>query len=220
LSATANLSFRLPHVSVRTVSSAVCLAFVVMAALAANAFAGVAGFAAAKAFHRYPVYWAGAKVLGVPLEDIEGHAGFEKHAPSGWSFNYGTCELPETDEPSCALPVEIQVDSTCTRWADELNRPADLVPFRGAIANWRLGAPGPGEHGVEIFTGRVTIVVFVEPFSLKQIYHLSDPEKVASQVMDRLRTVHQAGPRPLPPPVPGSLAGGLPCQKRTAEEFE
>ena len=189
-------------------------------AFAGNAFAGVAGFGAAKSFHRYPVYWAGAEVLGIPLEDIEGHAGYEKHAPSGWSFNYGTCELPETDEPSCALPVEIQVDSTCTRWADELNRPENLVHFRGAIANWRPGAPSPGEHGVEIFTGRVTIVVFTEPFALKQGYHLSDPEKVASEVMNRLRTVHQASPRPLAPPVAGSLTGKLPCQQRTAEEFE
>lgn len=203
--------------SVRAVFSTVCLALAVIAVFAGNAFAGVAGFGAAKSFHRYPVYWAGAEVLGIPLEDIEGHAGYEKHAPSGWSFNYGTCELPETDEPSCALPVEIQVDSTCTRWADELNRPENLVHFRGAVANWRPGAPFPGEHGVEIFTGRVTIVVFTEPFALKQGYHLSDPEKVASEVMNQLRTVHQSSPRPLAPPVPGSLAGKLACQKPPVE---
>jgi hypothetical protein len=64
----------------------------------------------------------------------------------------------------------------------------------------------------------VTVAIFVEPYELKHGYHLNNPEKVARQAAEQLRTVHQADPKPLPPPVPGSLTGKLPCQKRTAEK--
>lgn len=199
-----------------------CVALALAAAFAGSALAAVPGFGAAKAFHRYPVYWAGEEVLGMPLEDIEGHAGYERHAPSGWSFLYGTCELSGSDHPSCAPPLQIQVDSTCRRWASELNKLKDLEPFRGAKAVWQPGIPleggGEDEGGpLEIFTGRETIVIFVEPYGLKTIYHLNDPGKVALEAAEQLRTVHQANPKPLPPPVPRSLTGKLPCQKRTAE---
>ncbi len=199
-----------------------CAVLAVAAAFAGSASAGVPGFGAAKAFHRYPVYWAGAEVLGMPLEDIEGHAGYEKRAPSGWSLLYGTCELSGSDHPSCAPPLQIQVDSTCKRWASELNQLEDLVVFRGAKAVWHPGIPlqggGTAEAGpLEIFTGRETVVVFVESFGLKHTYGLNDPEKVAFETAGQLRTVHQAAPKPLPPPVPGSLAGKLPCQKPPTE---
>jgi hypothetical protein len=191
-------------------------------AVAGNAFAGVPGLGAAEAFHRYPVYWAGEDVLGMPLEDIEGHAGYEKQAPSGWSFLYGTCELSGTDHPSCAPPLQIQVDSTCKRWASELNKLNALIPFRGAKAVWHPGIPlaggGEDEAGpLEIFTGRETVVVFVEPFGLKETYGLRDAKKVAFEAANQLRTVHQSSPKPLPPPVPGSLAGKLPCQAPPTE---
>jgi hypothetical protein len=209
-------------VSLRTVVSATCVALALAAAFAGSASAAVPGFGAAKAFHKYPVYWAGEEVLGMPLEDIEGHAGYEKHAPSGWSFLYGSCELSGTDHPSCALPLQIQVDSTCRRWASELNRLKDVVPFRGAKAVWHPGIPleggGEDEAGpLEIFTGRVTVVILVEPYGLKHTYHLSDPEKVAFEAAGQLRTVRQTSPLPLPPPVPGSLNGKLACQKPPTE---
>jgi hypothetical protein len=209
-------------VPLRAVVSATCVALAIAAVFAGNAFAAVPGLSAAKAFHRYPVYWAGDEVLGIPLEDIEGHAGYEKRAPSGWSFLYGSCELSGTDHPSCAPPLQIQVDSTCRRWASSLNHLKDLDPFRGAKAVWHPGIPlaggGEDEAGpLEIFTGRVTVVVFVEEFGLKHTYGLQDPEKVAFEAADQLRTVHQTSPKPLAPPVPGSLAGKLPCQKPPTE---
>lgn len=208
----------------RGVVSAACVVLALATALAGNAFAAVPGFGAAKAFHRYPVYWAGEEVLGMPLEDIEGHAGYEKRAPSGWSFLYGTCELSGSDHPSCALPLQIQVDSTCRRWATELNKLKDLKAFRGAKAVWHPGIPleggGEDEGGpLEIFTGRETIVIFVEPYGLKTTYHLNDPKQVAFEAAAQLRTVHETNPKPLPPPVARSLTGKLPCQKRTAEEM-
>lgn len=208
--------------SLRAVVSAFCVALAIATVCAGNASAAVPGLGAAKAFHRYPVYWAGEQFLGMPLEDIGDYTGYEKRAGSGWSFLYGTCELSGADHPSCAPPLQIQVDSTCERWASRLNHVGDLVPFRGARAIWHPGIPldggGEAEAGpLEIFTGRVTVVVFVEPFGLRHTYGLNDAEKVAFKTAGLLRTVHQTSPKPLAAPVPGSLAGQLPCQKSPAK---
>jgi hypothetical protein len=176
-------------------------------ALGGSASARISGFEAALAFHRYPVYWAGEEAAGLPLEDIENYSAFEENAPAGWDFSYGSCEPVGADHPSCAPPLEIQVDSTCKRWAAELvPKRAHLLDFRGAKAFWRGGLPvaggGEAEAGpLEIFTGRTTVVVFA-------------PErKVAFTVARQLRTVHQMQPSRLPAPVAGSLQGRLPCQQ-------
>jgi hypothetical protein len=201
--------------SVRAAFSTACVALAVIATLAAGAFAGVPGFGAAKSFHKYPVYWAGSEVAGLPLESIN-------HGPGGFTFFYGDCELSGTDHPSCAPPLQIQLGSTCTRWASELNRLKDLVPLRGAKASWHPGIPleggGEDEAGpLEIFTGRETIVIFVEPYELKHGHGLTDAKKVAFEAAEALRTVHQTSPKPMAPPVPGSLTGKLACQKPPTE---
>jgi hypothetical protein len=203
-------------VSVRRGFSAICIALIGLAAFAANTSAKTPDLSGPKSFHHFPVYWAGAEVAGLPLEDIsEGN---------GFTFFYGDCELRGTDHPSCAPPVQIQVGSTCSRWASELNKVKDLVPFRGAKAIWHPGIPleggGEDEAGpLEIFTGRVTVVIFVEPYELKEGYGLHNPKKVAFEVTEALRTIHQSKPRPLSPPVAGSLTGRLACQKKTAKQF-
>jgi virginiamycin B lyase len=160
---------------------------------------------AAKAYRRYPVYWAGEEVAGLPLTDFAGTGGSIKK--SGWTSFYGSCELSGTDHPSCALPLQIQVSSTCRRWASALDRNKKLFGFRGAQAYWFPGLPleggGVAEVGpLEIFTGRVTVVVFAET------------KKLSFAAARALRTVRQAQPAPLPPPAPGSLSGKLPCQTK------
>jgi hypothetical protein len=56
---------------------------------------------------------------------------------------------------------------------------------------------------VEIFTGRTTVVIF------------ATHENVARSTARQLRNVRQAQPPSLlPPPVPGSLRGKLPCQRK------
>jgi hypothetical protein len=193
-------------VIVRRILAASCLGLAVAMALCGSAVARVPGFDAARAFHRYPVYWAGQEILGMPLENIEDYTAYEKTAPAGWGFSYGSCELSGTDHPSCAPPLAIQVDSTCKRWSAELvPKRARLIDLRGAKAYWSGGLPGAGggeaESGpLEIFTGRTTVVIF----ALER--------KVAFAAARRLRTVHQARPFELPPPVAGSLQGKLPCQ--------
>jgi hypothetical protein len=194
-------------VPIRAIVAAACAVLVIAAAPASDAQAGVPGLNAAKAFHKYPVYWAGSEVMGLPLESVQDYSTFEKSAPSGWAFGYGSCELSGSDHPSCPLPLQIQVSSTCKRWASELlPKGAHPFGFRGAKAVWHPGIPlkggGTAEVGpLEIFTGRTTVVIFTEERAL------------AFTAARRLHTVHQARPSPLPPPVAGSLWGRLPCQK-------
>ncbi len=196
----------------RAFASAACIALAIAFALAGNAFAGVPGFGAAKAFRKYPVYWAGSRVAGFQLEGIN-------HGGGGFTFFYGSCELSGTDHPSCAPPIEIQEGSTCDRWASELNKVKDLTPFRGAMAIWHPGIPleggGEDEAGpLEIFSGRSTIVIFIEPAELEAS---TDAKQIAFKVARELRTVHQAKPAQMEAPVPGSLTGKLSCQKPPTE---
>jgi hypothetical protein len=190
--------------SVRSVVSAACLALVLAVVCAANALGGTSSLNAAKGFHKYPVYWAGTEVAGLKFEGVNHGRG------GGFTFLYGNCELSGFDHPSCAPPIEIQQVSTCDRWASELNKVGDLVNFRGAKAK-------PGLAPLEIFTGRSTIVLFVEPTGP---VHSADPEKFGRTIARALRTVHQSHPMPMAPPAKGSLTGQLPCQKQTAKQFE
>jgi hypothetical protein len=160
-----------------------------------------------KEFEGYPVYYAGKEVLGRPItEDLGGEAQVPPQERV-WFFIYGDCE-----DPPCA-PFQIHNYSTCSRWANSLSQApvglghrAPLRPFRGAKARYLRA-----EQSVEIFTGRTTITIGGG----------SEP-KMLKTALRQLREVHQEEPTRLPPPVPGSLTGKLPCQgpaqKRRAEQ--
>jgi hypothetical protein len=172
----------------------------------ATAASTEAGLAVAKAFHGYPVYWAGEEVDGLPLEGFEAKPGSVLKA--GFTSFYGSCELEGTDHPSCQLPLQIQDFSTCRRWAAALGHQKSTFGFRGARAHWFPGIKVEGMKGLqesgplEIFTGRVTVVVFAES------------KQLAFAAARALRTVNQAHPTRLAPPAPGSLAGKLACQTK------
>lgn len=159
-----------------------------------------------KKFKGYPVYYAGEEVLGRPITEVIG--GEEQVSPREQVrfFIYGNCESPPEGEGGCA-PFQIHNYSTCSRWASQLeqapiglNRRAPLRPFRGAKARYQRA-----EHSVEIFTGRTTITIGG-----------GDP-KMLGTALRQLREVHQAKPSRLPPPVPASISGKLPCQGRNGE---
>jgi hypothetical protein len=152
-----------------------------------------------KKFDAYPVYYAGAEVAGQPLEEILGDLRQKGQQASCCTFIYGHCDPPPTGEGGCPPPVEIQVSSTCRRWASALHRRRFLYDFRGAKA---AGHAQSGiEDPIEIFTGRTTVVVF------------SEDQSLAMTAARRLHDVRAARPQPrLPPPVRGSLWGKLPCQ--------
>lgn len=186
---------------------AAALVLLALLPVCAAAAGQVDGMGAAKSFHKFPVFWAGEEVAGFPLEEISADS-------DGFTFFYGSCELTGTDHPSCAPPVQIQLFSTCERWATP-DKAKNLIPFRGARASWYPGLPVEG-HGtvergpLEIFTGRETVVIFVEEAGLER---RSEAKTVAFTVGRALRTVHQAEPGTLAPPANGSLGGRLPCQK-------
>jgi hypothetical protein len=191
-------------------------AVVVLVSLLACASAAgrIDGMGAAKSFHKFPVYWAGEEVAGFPLEDISAGS-------NGFTFFYGSCELAGTDHPSCAPPIEIQLFSICERWATP-DKVKSLIPFRGAQASWYPGLPVKGlglvERGpLEIFTGRETVVIYIEEADLM---HRSETQKVAFTVGRALRTVHQTEPGRLSPPAKGSLGGKLPCQNRPGKPLK
>lgn len=154
-----------------------------------------------KKFDAYRLYYAGAEVAGLQLEEILGDAS-QDNQKSAFNFIYGTCELEGEDHPSCAPPIEIQVFSTCRRWFSAITGKRHLYAFRGAKAT---GGKGGIEGGgpIEVFTGRTTVVIW------------ADNRNILKATARNLRDVRVSEPQlHLPPPVPGSLSGKLPCQRK------
>jgi hypothetical protein len=154
-----------------------------------------------KKFDAYRLYYASAEVAGLQLEEILGDPS-QNNQRSAFNFIYGTCELEGEDHPSCAPPIEIQVFSTCRRWFSAISGKRRIYAFRGAKAT---GGKGGVEGGspIEVFTGRTTVVIWAED------------RNILKAAAHQLRDVRAAGPQlHLPPPVPGSLSGKLPCQRK------
>jgi hypothetical protein len=158
----------------------------------------------ARAFDAYDVYYAGQEAAGFPLREVFGENPQRHARRSAWVFIYGQCVDPP-DEGGCPPPLQIHNYSTCSWWAAASNqtRPIGfksdpMYDFRGAKAR-RTGGQ-VGEARVEIFTGDTTVKISGEPNAIK----------TAART---LRSVDEGQPTShLPPPVPGSLAGKLPCQ--------
>jgi hypothetical protein len=153
-----------------------------------------------KEFRAYPVYWSGDSVAGNSLIEVMGDATLQEDLrDTVWVLIYGRCKDPP-DEGGCPPPLQIHSYSTCTRWASIGPNEPRLFDFRGAKASKPF--PGGGA-GLEIFTGRTTVTLHAES------------ESVLDAATRALRTVHREHPSSsLPPPVPGSLNGELPCQAR------
>lgn len=150
-----------------------------------------------RAFRAYPVYYSGDSVDGNSLREVQGDPSrFEDERDASWFLIYGRCKDPP-DEGGCPPPLQIHSYSTCTRWAAVPE--SRLFDLRGAKAT----RPRPGGGAaLEIFTGRTTVTMYAES------------QEVLDLAVRALRNVRQKHPSPLPPPVPGSLTGDLPCQGR------
>jgi hypothetical protein len=150
-------------------------------------------------FDAYPLYYAGDEVAGNKLETIVGEDGWERNPDQrsvGFTFIYGDCDPPDGlfAEGGCAPPVQIQTSSICDRNLRMYRGKQDVLDIRGAKASTNGG-------GLEIFTGRTTVVIFA----------LGDPDLIGPTIR-QLRRVGQDAPSPrLPPPVPGGVWGKLPC---------
>ena len=151
-----------------------------------------------KKFRTYPVYYSGASVAGNSLTEVSGDpAGHKDKRDTAWVLIYGKCKDPPA-EGGCQVPVQIHNYSICARW--EGLREARLFDFRGAKATRPTGR---GPAALEIYTGRTTVTITAEN------------RNVLNSAAQALRGVRQEHPSALPPPVPGSLRGELPCQDQS-----
>jgi len=156
-----------------------------------------------EAFDAFPVYQAGEEVAGLRLEAVSSHPPVRDGDERSmfWTFSYGNCDLSSNGD--CDPQLQVQSWSTCYRWASQLHHKLHVFDIRGAKAS-----RGAGGSEVEIFTGRTTVVLFAYT------------RKLAMTASRQLRRVGQAQPPSLlPPPVPGSLRGSLPCQRPWWEEY-
>lgn len=180
----------------RRTSGPIFATFVAAFCLCACATEDAPSLSEIKEFGAYPVYYSGDAVAGNSLREIQGDpTQYEDKREASWFLIYGRCkDMP--DEGGCPPPLQIHNYSTCTRWA---NRDSRLFDVRGAKA--KKPFPGGGA-ALEIFTGRTTVTFHAES------------QKVLNAAVQALRDVRQKHPSPLPPPMPGSLNGDLPCQGR------
>jgi hypothetical protein len=176
-----------------------CLSLLCGLVFCGHAAAETPNLGEVEAFDGFPVYYAGEEVDGLPFESISEHPPVkdgDERSPF-WSLSYGDCTPPP--DGGCSLPITVQSWSTCYRWFNMSHhqRRPHLVNLRGAKASGGIGG-----SELEIFTGRSTVVIFAYSHNL------------AMAAARQLRKVGQTEtPALLPPPVPGSLGGKLPCQR-------
>lgn len=188
----------LTHRTLRTA----CLSLLFALILSNCATAAAPSLSEVKKFDAYRLYYAGAEAAGLPLDQIIGDPNRDGPRSSCCNFIYGTCTAGPSAEGSCAPPLEIQVFSTCRRWFSALSRNRRLYEFRGAKATGG-GSGIEGGSPLEIFTDRTTVVIWAEN------------RKTLTTAARQLRDVRAAKPQShLPPPIPGSLWGKLPCQQK------
>jgi hypothetical protein len=165
--------------------------------LAACASADAPDLSKLRSFRAFPVYYAGDSVADLPLEEVLGDpTAVEDKRELAWIFIYGHCEDPP-GEGGCPYPLQIHDYSTCERWAGSLEHHGHLIDFRGAKA---YRSKEERLIHLEIFTGATTVKLG------------GDDPQVIEAAARALRTVRQGRPKRLPPPLPGSLKGELPCQ--------
>lgn len=163
---------------------------------AGGSAAGAPNLNEVKKFDAYSVYYAGQAVGRSHLDQIEKRDWQGKGRRIDWIFHYADCTQPGR-WGGCSFPLQIQIYSTCRRWADAYPGRPRLFNFRGAKAAWV-----PTAGSLEIYTGRTTVVIF------------GDDRRIARRAARLTRNVRRVRPTRLPPPVRGSLYGKLPCQRK------
>ncbi len=152
---------------------------------------------AARKFERFPLHWPGETFEGRSITTIGGLEG----SSTAVGLIYGTCEPDGGLEPSCALPLQIQISPLCTH-----------LPFVAQAPIWRTrrirGAPvGTIDGAPVLFTRRTQIKVYRGEGT--------DP-RLPLRVLEALRSLNDAPPvigrgSAIPAPRPGVLEGTRPC---------
>lgn len=154
----------------------------------------------ARAFERFPLYYAGEEILGLPLVAINRSDAPESEGEplrrDDVAFLYGLCQA--IGDAGCAPPLEIQVWNACERYRGlYLIPPDDSLRIRGVPAAFY-----DGNTRLELYSGIVTVVLFGES---------RDQLVAAAQGLRGLN--HQIGTAAdLPAPAKGVTEGKLACQ--------
>jgi len=150
-----------------------------------------------RAFSQFPLYWLGERFEGWHLSVVTG----PDPVTHAVTFLYGDCTPSGGDEPTCSLPIQIQVKPLCAQ--------LDTAAHHGAWKRFRVrGAPlGGRPHLRTLFTADVQVRVMAN--------RGSDPHR-PDRVFAALESANAVGPQigpgdPFPPAPLAVLAGDEPC---------
>jgi hypothetical protein len=152
---------------------------------------------AARKFERFPLYWPGETFEGRSITRIGGLEG----SGTAVGLIYGTCTPNGGLEPTCALPIQIQISPLCAHLQFVAQAPIwKHRRIRGAPVGTIDGAP-------VLFTRRTQIKVYRGEGT--------DP-RLPLRVLEALRSLNHAAPvigptDVIPGPLPGVLEGTRPC---------
>lgn len=151
----------------------------------------------AKEFEGFPVYWLGETFEGLDVTQIVG----TDATPNRVSIIYGSCEPSGTFEPTCALPLQIQIVPLC------LHLDAVASPPRPLAFEVR-GAPVGRQDGAPVLLTRETQI---------KVYRGEGTDKgIGLRALHALRSLNAVEPvisatDPIPSPPPGVISGSRPC---------
>lgn len=137
-------------------------------------FAAMAAHAESDSLDRADAYWLGPYFAGMRLTYT---------SPTGTSFAYGDCELPE-GEGGCSVPAQVQNSTSCDRNPLAIDR----VPYRVFLLRGGAVAVEYEQTGLDVSTGSQTVTLYTE-FELM------------SAALRDFRRRSEPDPQPLAPPV-------------------
>jgi hypothetical protein len=155
-----------------------------------------ADLAAAREFDGFSLLWVGERFEDWHLEHVEvpGPGGFA-------TLIYGDCKPQGGDEPSCAPPLQLQIQPLCTHLAEVTRAPIwQRRSIRGAPVGTIDSAP----------------VLLTETVQVKAYRGEGSDAELAWRALGALRSLNGVEPviaagDPIPPPSAGVLEGTRPC---------
>jgi hypothetical protein len=156
------------------------------------------GVSAAREFNGYPLYWLGERFERWDLERVDIRS-------NGFStFIYGDCTPQGEDEPSCAPPLQLQVQPLCAHLTEVARAPIwQTRRIRGAPVGTIDSAP----------------VLFTRSVQIKVYRGQGSDAGLPIRALRALRSMNGVppliGPHDrIPAPPAGVLAGTRPCPNR------
>jgi hypothetical protein len=114
---------------------------------------GNSSLAAARAFERFPLYFAGAETQGLPLEAVQRTDRTSPARSTEFAFLYGSCRA--AGDRGCGLPLTILLWPACYRYEQRYSIPArEQISVRGVP-----GRVSQDSRRLELYPAGSTIVI-------------------------------------------------------------